>query len=169
MAKKSVIGPSPRSKKAGRPIQEITGIPRVRRRQKTATAAVRKDTTVFQSSQGIPARAGLHRNRSSRSSSPGSVRAVIILALNCGSSSLKFQVFASDKPGVPPAGARRLALGVVERIGNEATLAFQAERELGNSGEREPVRDHEAAGDPGARLAGGGRRWIRARKRHPGG
>jgi hypothetical protein len=55
MAKKSAI-PSPRSKKAGRPPQEIPGIPRVRRRQKTATAAVRKDTTVFQSAQDPRAR-----------------------------------------------------------------------------------------------------------------
>jgi acetate kinase len=68
---------------------------------------------------------------------------VIVLALNCGSSSLKFQVFASD-PGAPAAGARRLARGLVERIGDGATLMFQAE---GSSATRAcgPVPDHEAA------------------------
>jgi hypothetical protein len=55
MAKKSAMT-SPRSKKAGQPPQEVTGPPRGRRRQKTATAAVRKDTTVFQSSQDPRAR-----------------------------------------------------------------------------------------------------------------
>jgi hypothetical protein len=55
MAKKSVM-PSPRSKKAGQPLRELPAIPRVRPRQKTATAAVRKDTTVFQSSQDPRAR-----------------------------------------------------------------------------------------------------------------
>jgi hypothetical protein len=55
MAKKSAMT-SLRSKKAGQPLQEVTGPPRVRRRQKTATAAVRKDTTVFQSSQDPRAR-----------------------------------------------------------------------------------------------------------------
>jgi hypothetical protein len=46
----------PRSKKAGRPPEQRPITPRVRRRQKTATAAVRKDTTVFQSSQDPRAR-----------------------------------------------------------------------------------------------------------------
>jgi hypothetical protein len=45
-----------RSKKAGRPPEQRPVTPRVRRRQKTATAAVRKDTTVFQSSQDPRAR-----------------------------------------------------------------------------------------------------------------
>jgi acetate kinase len=68
---------------------------------------------------------------------------VIILALNCGSSSLKFQVFAHD-PGASRRDTRRLAGGVVERIGDDATLAFQAE---GGSAtrKREPVADHEVA------------------------
>jgi hypothetical protein len=42
------IRPS-RSKKAGQPPQPVAVAPRVRRRQRTATAAVRKDTTLFQS------------------------------------------------------------------------------------------------------------------------
>jgi acetate kinase len=68
---------------------------------------------------------------------------VIVLTLNCGSSSLKFQVLAGD-PGAPPAGARRLARGLVERIGDRATLAFQTEGGAALR-EREPVPDHEAA------------------------
>jgi acetate kinase len=68
---------------------------------------------------------------------------VSVLALNCGSSSLKFQVFASD-PGAPPAGARRLARGIVERIGDRASLEFQVEGSSATQ-EREPVPDHEAA------------------------
>jgi acetate kinase len=68
---------------------------------------------------------------------------VIVLALNCGSSSLKFQVFARD-PGTPPGGTRRLARGLVGRLGSDATVTFQAE---GRSAirERVSVPDHEAA------------------------
>jgi acetate kinase len=68
---------------------------------------------------------------------------VIVLALNCGSSSLKFQVFASD-PSAPRAKARRLARGIVERIGDRASLEFQAEGRSATQ-EREPVPDHDAA------------------------
>jgi acetate kinase len=65
---------------------------------------------------------------------------VIVLALNCGSSSLKFQVFARD-PGTPPGGTRRLARGLVGRLGSDATVTFQAE---GRSAirERVSVPDH---------------------------
>jgi hypothetical protein len=45
-----------RSKKAGRPPDQRPITPRVRRRQKTATVAGRRDTTVFQSSQDPRAR-----------------------------------------------------------------------------------------------------------------
>jgi hypothetical protein len=37
-----------RSKKAGQPPREVAVAPRVRRRQKTAQAAVRKDTSLLQ-------------------------------------------------------------------------------------------------------------------------
>ena len=46
----------PRSKKAGRPPESRTEIPRVRRRQKTASAAIRKDTMLLQSAQDPRAR-----------------------------------------------------------------------------------------------------------------
>ena len=45
-----------------------------------------------------------------------------ILALNCGSSSIKFQVLTSDDPRDP----RRLAHGAIERIGDAASVGFEA-------------------------------------------
>ena len=54
-AKKSAK-PSLRSKKAGQPPQELSTTPRVRRRQKTATIAVRKDTMLLQSAEDPRAR-----------------------------------------------------------------------------------------------------------------
>jgi len=45
-----------RSKKAGRPPEQRSIAPRVRRRQKTATAAVRKDTMLLQPAQDTRAR-----------------------------------------------------------------------------------------------------------------
>ena len=48
-------GPAPgsgRSPKAGKPRQEIAGSSPVRRRRKTAIAAVRKDTMLSQAAQG---------------------------------------------------------------------------------------------------------------------
>jgi len=67
---------------------------------------------------------------------------VIILALNCGSSSLKFRLFAAE-PGAS-AELRRMAGGQVDRLGDQATLSFEAEGGAKLS-TREPVRDHDAA------------------------
>ena len=50
--KKSERPRSPRSRKAGRPPVEVPSSPRVRRRQKTAHAAVRKDSQLSQADQG---------------------------------------------------------------------------------------------------------------------
>ncbi len=41
-----------RSPKAGRPAEDIVSPPRVRRRQKTAHSAFRKDTTIHEASEG---------------------------------------------------------------------------------------------------------------------
>ncbi len=49
--KKKVLR-SARSPKAGRPVEEAVAPPRVRRRQKTAHASVRKDTMMLQAPQG---------------------------------------------------------------------------------------------------------------------
>ena len=67
---------------------------------------------------------------------------MIVLALNCGSSSLKFRLFEA-KPGAS-AGIRRLAGGLVERLGDQATLTFDAEGGA-KLGAREPVPDQDTA------------------------
>jgi acetate kinase len=66
-----------------------------------------------------------------------------VLALNCGSSTLKFRVF--ELPGdISHGKEKRMAHGVVERIGGPATMRFVAE-----SGERlqstEIITDHAEA------------------------
>jgi hypothetical protein len=52
MAKKTTVPRSRRSAKAGRPPEELVASPRVRRRQKTAHAAVRKDSTLLEAGRG---------------------------------------------------------------------------------------------------------------------
>jgi len=48
-----------------------------------------------------------------------------ILVLNAGSSSLKFQVIATDPDRIANDGDERLSRGQVERIGGEAIVAIQ--------------------------------------------
>ncbi len=69
-----------------------------------------------------------------------------ILVLNCGSSTVKFQIIETDQGLIADDSDRRLARGVVERIGSQAVISFQAE---GRPKQRsaEPVRDHRAAID----------------------
>lgn len=69
-----------------------------------------------------------------------------VLVLNCGSSSLKFQVVATDAAAMAADLDRVLARGVVERIGSEALLTLVA---AGGAPIRlaEPLRDHRAALD----------------------
>ena len=69
-----------------------------------------------------------------------------VLVLNCGSSTVKFQVIRTDEDRMAADGDERLASGVVERIGSQALITFQAE---GKAKERhaEPIRDHRAAID----------------------
>jgi acetate kinase len=50
-----------------------------------------------------------------------------VLVLNCGSSSVKFQMIATDLEQIAQNADRRLARGVIERIGGEAVCSFQAE------------------------------------------
>lgn len=49
--RRSVLEP-PRSRKAGRPPEEVAVPPRLRRRAKRATALVRKGTTLLQTERG---------------------------------------------------------------------------------------------------------------------
>jgi acetate kinase len=49
-----------------------------------------------------------------------------VLVVNCGSSTLKFQLIDTAKGEAAPASERHLARGVIERIGRQASLDFQA-------------------------------------------
>lgn len=69
-----------------------------------------------------------------------------ILVVNCGSSSLKFQVIATDLDEIERDADRELARGLVERIGSESLLTLDVE---GRPPERQtaPLRDHRQALD----------------------
>jgi acetate kinase len=64
--------------------------------------------------------------------------------LNCGSSSVKFQLISTDLERIEQDADRRLAHGLVERVGGAGIVTFTAE---GNAPKRfaEPVRDTRAA------------------------
>lgn len=71
---------------------------------------------------------------------------MIVLVLNCGSSSLKFQVIDTDARRIAGDSDRRLARGLVERIGGHALIRLHAagrEPVL----EDAPLRDYAAALD----------------------
>jgi acetate kinase len=67
-----------------------------------------------------------------------------VLVLNCGSSSLRFQVIATDAGAIERDTDRRLAQGRVERVGGHALITLQA---AGRPKviEDAPLRDHRAA------------------------
>lgn len=67
-----------------------------------------------------------------------------VLVLNCGSSSLKFQIIATDLERIERNADQRLAEGQIERIGGAALISFTAE---GRATERSaaPVRDVRGA------------------------
>ena len=67
-----------------------------------------------------------------------------ILVLNCGSSSVKFQLIATDVEQIAGNTDQRLARGVIERIGGESIITLQA---TGHEAERStaPLRDTRAA------------------------
>jgi acetate kinase len=69
-----------------------------------------------------------------------------ILVLNCGSSSLKFQIIQTDLESIERNADRRLAGGTIERIGSQSLITLQSE---GNPKLRQasPLRDHRAALD----------------------
>ena len=67
-----------------------------------------------------------------------------VLVLNCGSSSVKFQIVATDIDHIESDTDRALARGVVERIGGLALIRFQAEGGP-KVVEDAPIRDHRAA------------------------
>jgi acetate kinase len=67
-----------------------------------------------------------------------------ILVLNCGSSSVKFQLIATDVEQIAGNADKRLARGLIERIGGEAIITLQA---TGRGAERStaPLRDTRSA------------------------
>ena len=67
-----------------------------------------------------------------------------VLVLNCGSSSVKFQLIATDLDLIKQDADKRLAHGLIERIGGAGIVTFTAE---GKAPKRfaEPVRDTRAA------------------------
>ncbi|HZS05377.1 MAG TPA: acetate kinase [Blastocatellia bacterium] len=69
-----------------------------------------------------------------------------ILVLNCGSSTIKFQLIATDQERIAQNADERLARGVIERIGGEAVISAQAE---GGTAQRSTarLRDIRAAVD----------------------
>ena len=68
-----------------------------------------------------------------------------ILVLNAGSSSLKFQVIATDRDRIRQQTDERLCRGLVERIGGEAILSIQTRN--GRQKLTAPIRDITAALD----------------------
>lgn len=69
-----------------------------------------------------------------------------ILVLNCGSSSLKFQIVETDLELIAQNADRQKAKGIVERIGSESLIAFEV---AGRPAERDtaPLRHHRSALD----------------------
>lgn len=67
-----------------------------------------------------------------------------VLILNCGSSSLKFQIISTDLEKISNNADERLAEGQIERIGGAAVITFSAK---GRETERSaaPIRDIRAA------------------------
>lgn len=74
-----------------------------------------------------------------------------VVVLNCGSSSLKFQVIETSREQIAADADRRLARGSVERLGGQALVSLQRE---GHAPYREatPLRDHAEAIQALARL-----------------
>jgi acetate kinase len=69
-----------------------------------------------------------------------------VLVLNCGSSSLRFQIIDTDLDAIERDADRRLVRGNIERIGGHALIGIQAEGRA-KLVEDAPLRDHRAAVD----------------------
>jgi acetate kinase len=67
-----------------------------------------------------------------------------ILVLNCGSSSLKFQIIETDLEHIENDTDKMLAKGLIERIGSQSIITFQSEGQSPFKS-AEPLRDHKAA------------------------
>ena len=62
-----------------------------------------------------------------------------VLVLNCGSSTVKFQLLEVDGDAVSAASIRWLARGMVDRFGADAMLRFES---VGKPAEKKPTSAH---------------------------
>src|SRR3989304_2933821 len=69
-----------------------------------------------------------------------------VLVLNCGSSTVKFQLIATDLDAIRDGADRRLARGGIERLGGEAVVTLQAGNDLPGKTSA-PLRDIRSAVD----------------------
>lgn len=69
-----------------------------------------------------------------------------ILVLNCGSSSVKFQIIDTDLDRIAQDSDRRLVRGVVERVGSHALITYKVKGRPAIKKDA-PLRDHRAAID----------------------
>src|SRR6185503_2006769 len=67
-----------------------------------------------------------------------------VLVLNCGSSSVKFQLIATDLERIEQDADKRLAHGLIERIGGAGIVTFTADAQPPKRF-AEPIRDTRAA------------------------
>lgn len=69
-----------------------------------------------------------------------------ILALNCGSATIKFQIIATDQACIAADNDRCLASGMIEFMGTSARVSFQA-ADRPRETSTEPLADHRAGVD----------------------
>jgi acetate kinase len=69
-----------------------------------------------------------------------------ILVLNCGSSSVKFQIIETDLDRIAKDSDRRLAGGLIERVVGQALVTLQVEGQV-KIREAVPLKDHRSAID----------------------
>jgi acetate kinase len=69
-----------------------------------------------------------------------------VLVLNCGSSSVKFQIVETDVDRIEHDDDRRLASGIIERVGSHGLITIQPAAGP-KSVHDAPIRDHRAAVD----------------------
>ncbi len=69
-----------------------------------------------------------------------------VLVLNCGSSSVKFQIIETDLERIETNSDRRLARGHIERIGSQALVTLEPENKSPVR-QATPLRDHRSALD----------------------
>lgn len=76
----------------------------------------------------------------------GDRTAMRILVLNCGSSSVKFQIIETDRERIQADSDRCFVRGIVERVGGHALITIRPEEERPLRFDA-PLRDHRAAID----------------------